>query len=487
MSERGDIGHSGRLKQRLGQRLSAQQIQLMQMVELPYGDFAQRIKQELEQNPALEEGSDDDPQADEIPEEPTEKLTEGELEMGDYADIDDVPDNVLRRYWADKTPGVEIPFSEEQTLQEHLREQVLLTNLDKTQQQIALFVIGSLDEDGYLRVPSESLVDDLYIFQGITVSSKELEVVIKAIQTLDPVGVAARSLSESLFLQLERKKETPAVQLAMRLVKNHFDAFAKKQFNQLIEATGATEEELRDATQLIGSLNPSPGLDYSTKLEDTFMTIIPDFRVTEVDGELEVTLYTAGIPEVRVSRGFEKSMSEYTGDLRTLPTDERATGRFVKEKIGEARWFVEMIRQRNNTLIETMIAIVDFQRDYFLTGDIRYLRPMILKDIADRVGYDISTISRVTSTKYVQTDFGTFSLKHFFSEGTIREDGEEVSTRHVRELLQELVRSEDKSAPLSDDALSSKLKEMGYSIARRTVAKYREQLNIPVARLRKEL
>lgn len=484
-------GSSGsRLKQKLGQKLSARQIQLMQMIELPLTDLSQRIKQELERNPALEEGSEEEPRQElELSQAEGEDtaLTSEEIELGDYADMDDVPDPLLRRYNQSSTPATEIPFSEEMSLQEHLREQLLFTDLNEREQQIALFVIGSLDEDGYLRLPEESLLDDLFIFQELDVSPAELRHVEETIQTLDPIGVGARSLAECLFLQLSRRSDTPAVQLAKELVQDHFELLANKQFGKLVEATGTTQEEIAEATQVIATLNPSPGLDYSTKLEDTLMTIIPDFEVRETEGELVVTLYTAGIPEVRVNRNFADQMSDYMGDLRKLPKEQREAGKFVKQKLDEARWFVEMIEQRNNTLMETMMAIVDYQRDYFLTGDIHYLRPMILKDIADRTGYDISTISRVTSTKFVQTDFGTFSLKHFFSEGTTREDGAEVSTRLIREILQEMINKEDKQNPLSDEALNKKLKEKGYSVARRTVAKYREQLKIPVARLRKEL
>lgn len=481
-------GSESKLTQKLSQNLSTWQIQLMQMVALPHAELAERIKQELIENPALEEGSTDHQDQETYEAELGELKTAAEIDMDNYMDPDDVPEATLKRYNSEKKAAFEIPFSEEPTLLEQLEEQLLMSSLSQEEQQIAMFIIGSLDDDGYLRRSLEGIVDDLAIYQGVYIEVDELERILRVIQTLDPPGVAARSLQECLLIQLKRSCTASPIQaLAIRVITDLFDAFSKKQFSKIQESTGATDEELKEASAMITSLNPTPGLDYTSKLEDTFMTVIPDFQVTESQGDLVVTLLSGDIPEVRISKSFEEQMQEYTGDLRKLSGDQKDAGRFIKQKIDDARWFVEMIKQRNNTLISTMLAIVDYQRDYFLTGDIHQLRPMILKDIAEITNYDISTISRVTSTKYVQTDFGLFPLKHFFSEGTMRDDGTEMSTRTVKELLADIIAGEDKRHPLSDEELRNKMKEHGYNVARRTVAKYRDMMNIPIARLRKEL
>ncbi|MDN4753742.1 RNA polymerase factor sigma-54 [Porphyromonadaceae bacterium W3.11] len=482
-------GSESKLTQKLSQNLSTWQIQLMQMVALPHAELAERIKQELIENPALEEGPADhqDQEENTYEAELGETKTAAEIDMDNYMDPDEVPDATLKRYNSEKKAAFEIPFSEDPTLLEQLEEQLLMSSLSHEDQKIARFIIGSLDDDGYLRRSLEGLVDDLAIYQGVYIEVQDLERILKVIQTLDPPGVAARSLQECLLIQLKRCTTSPIRDLAIRITSELFDLFSKKQFNKLQEVTGATDEELKEASAMITSLNPTPGLDYTSKLEDTFMTVIPDFQVTESQGDLVVTLLSGDIPEVRISKSFEEQMQEYTGDLRKLSGDQKDAGRFIKQKIDDARWFVEMIKQRNNTLISTMLAIVDYQRDYFLTGDIHLLRPMILKDIAEMTNYDISTISRVTSTKYVQTDFGLFPLKHFFSEGTMRDDGTEMSTRTVKELLADIIAGEDKRHPLSDEELRNKMKEHGYNVARRTVAKYRDMMNIPIARLRKEL
>lgn len=463
-----------KLKQRLSQNLSTWQIQVMGMVALPHAELAERVKQELIENPALEEGKEIDPEDQQL--EPTSDLSAEEMEMGDYADIDDVPEPTLRRYYEGQSVASEIPFSEEQSLQEHLLEQLPLTPLDEDEQKIARFIIGSLDEDGYLRRTLEGVSDDLAIYQGIEVEISELEKILKVIQELDPAGVGANSLQECLWLQLDRREKSPEVELALEIVQDYFDLFGRKQLDRLKEAVDASDEELRGATHLITTLNPTPGLDFSTKLHDTLMSVIPDFEVTEREGDLVVTLNNGGIPEVRVSKTFEQQMEGYKGEVN----------RFVKEKVESARSFVEMLKQRNNTLISTMMAIVELQRDYFLSGDISLLKPMILQDVADITGYDPSTISRVTNSKYAQTDFGIYSLKHFFSDGFIKDDGEEVTTHHLKDVMQRIIDEEDKREPLSDDALKDALQEEGFTIARRTVAKYRDSMNIPVARLRKE-
>ena len=477
-------GNKQKLKQR--QKLSARQIQLMQMVMLPQTELSQRIKQELERNPALEEGSEERDDYEELSD--TEERSPEEIDTGDYTDADDIPGSAYK--YGARSEGAsasEIPFADTPTLTEYLRRQLYMTDLDEDQRQIATFVIGSLEDDGYLRQTVEGLADDLAIYQGIYCTPDEVETVIEVIRTLDPAGVGASDLRDCLLLQLERHDpESDTVRLARRLLTDHFDLLSRRHYAALSETCDADDDQIREAIRLIVSLNPTPGLDFGTRMEGNAQTVIPDFIVTESNGDLIVTLNNGDIPEVRVNRQFEEEMSAYTGDLRGLPREQREAGKFVKGKLDAARTFVDMIRQRRETLMSTMMCIVDMQREYFLSGDISTLRPMILKDVADRIGYDISTISRVTSTKYVQTDFGTFPLRHFFSEGTIRDDGEEVSTRHVRQILREIIDEEDKRRPLSDEALSKALKEQGYDVARRTVAKYRDGMGIPVARLRKE-
>lgn len=482
MAERG--GNRQKLKQK--QKLSLRQIQLMQMVMLPQTELAQRIKQELERNPALEEGSEEEmPEYEELSE--VESPSSDSVDRDDYTDADEIPGSAYKRSGSsDGVSAGEIPFAETPTLQEYLRRQLYVTDLDDEQREIATFVIGSLEDDGYLRQTVEGLADDLAIYQGIYCSPEEVREVVEAIRHLDPAGVGARDLQDCLLLQLERRDESDTVRLARLLLRDHFDELSRRHYSALGESCEADDESIRAAIRLIVSLNPTPGLDFGTRMEENFQTVLPDFIVTESNGDLVVTLNSGDIPEVRVSRQFEEEMSDYTGDLRSMPKELRETGKFVKGKLDEARTFVSMIKQRRETLMSTMMCIVDMQREYFLSGDISTLRPMILKDVADRIGYDISTISRVTSTKFVQTDFGTFPLRHFFSEGTVRDDGEEISTRHVRQILREIIDEEDKHHPLSDEALSAALKEQGYDVARRTVAKYRDGMGIPVARLRKE-
>lgn len=476
-------GHSSKLKQKLSQNLSTWQIQVMNMVMLPHAELAERVKQELIENPALEEGHESDPE-ESVDSQTEETRSEEEISMDDYADVDDIPESTLRRYYEGQKGADEIPFAEEQSLQESLNEQLPLTELSERDQQIASFLVGSLDDDGYLRRSLLGISDDLAIYQGVEVSEAHLIYILSVVQSLEPTGVGARSLQECLLLQLERRKPTEEVQLARKLVRDHFDELTHKQIERLSESTGPNEESLRAAIRLITSLNPTPGLDFSSKLQDTLMTVIPDFEVTERGGELMVTLHSGDIPEVRVSHEFEEQLQQFT-QKEPKSKEERDASKFVKQKLDDARGFVEMIKQRNNTLITTMMAIVKLQRDYFLTGDVTLLKPMILQDVADIVGYDVSTISRVTSTKYVQTDFGIIPLKQLFSEGITNDEGDEVTTHSVKLLLKQMIEEEDKNNPLSDEALRRKLKAEGLSVARRTIAKYRDGLGIPIARLRK--
>lgn len=482
MSDRG----SSQLKQKLSQNLSTWQIQVMNMVMLPHAELAERVKQELIENPALEEGIPEESIHEQDETDGGDGLSAEELSMGDYADIDDVPETTLRRYYEGQKSPSDIPFAEEQSLQEALNSQLPLTPLNSEEQEIASFLVGSLDEDGYLRRSLQGISDDLAIYQGLDVPEEQLEYLLDIVQGLEPAGVGARSLDECLLLQLKRRKSTPEVRLARQLVQDHFEELSKKQLQKLAEKVGVEEEELMKAIQIITNLNPSPGLDFSSKLQDSLMTVVPDFEVTEQDGDLMVTLYNNDIPEVRVSRDFAEQLKEYTDGEEAKSEQDREVRRFVKQKLTDARGFVEMIKQRNNTMITTMMAIVELQRDYFLTGEIALLRPMILQDIADKVGYDVSTISRVTSSKYVQTDFGILPIKLLFSESITRDDGEEVTTRSVKALLKQLIDEEDKQEPLSDETLKYRLKSHGFDVARRTIAKYRDSMGIPIARLRKD-
>ncbi|MDD7438021.1 MAG: RNA polymerase factor sigma-54 [Bacteroidales bacterium] len=482
MSDRGN----NQLKQKLSQNLSTWQIQVMNMVMLPHAELAERIKQELIENPALEEGVSEEDHHENEDIESGDGLSAEELSMGDYADIDDVPETTLQRYYEGQRSPTDIPYAEEQSLQEVLNSQLPLTPLNSEEQLIASFLVGSLDEDGYLRRSLQGISDDLAIYQGVDVPEEQLEYILEVVQGLEPAGVGARSLDECLLLQLERRKSSKEIQLAKTLVKDYFEELSKKQLQKLAEKVGVEEEELIKAIQIITNLNPTPGLDFTSRLQDSLMTVVPDFEVTEQDGELIVTLYSGDIPEVRVSRAFEEQLKEYTEGDEAKTGEDREVRRFVKQKLSDARGFVEMIKQRNNTMITTMMAIVELQRDYFLTGDIALLRPMILQDVADKVGYDVSTISRVTSTKYVQTDFGVLPIKLLFSEGITRDDGEEVTTRSVKALLKKLIEEEDKQDPLSDETLKYRLKSHGFDVARRTIAKYRDSMGIPIARLRKD-
>lgn len=483
---------SHKLKQKQTARLTAKQIQLMQMIGLSNTEVEDRIQSELENNPALEEGEERD-YGEEVAEqiaaenEADRETPEDEMMLGDYATEDDIPAYKLKQVEEKQTPREEIPFAEASSLQEFLNEQIGFTKLNDEEVEIAEYIIGSLDEDGYLRRHPEALVDDLAIRLGIYTDRQTVDKVIEEIRKLEPAGIGAKDLQDCLLLQLKRKKKTDAVVLALEILQHHFKAFSYKHYEKLMTRLDVTDDQLREASRIITSLNPRPGLDFTTRLEDTLHTVIPDFLVEEQDGDLVVSLNSEGVPPVRVNTEFVRQMKEYSGDIRRVPESKKETAKFVKQKIDDAKWFVEALRQRQRTLIFTMQAIVEMQKAFFYTGDVALLKPLILQDVADVTGLDVSTISRVTSTKYVQTEFGIFSLKYFFSEGTVTDSGKEVSTRHVREVIAEIVDEEDKSSPLSDESISALLKERGYNVARRTIAKYRDQMNIPVARLRKEI
>lgn len=493
-----------RLQQKLLQKLSPQQILLMKLLQIPSIALEQRIKQEIEENPALDETADQDEMEDvqdeyeeiddseeplngEEVEEMEQTNGEDEFDFEDYlSDDDEIPNYKLN---ANNTSADderrEVPFVSGTTFQDMLISQLGLRDLTENQYQIALHIIGNLDDSGYLNRDILSMVDDLAFTQSLVTNKDDILFVLSQIQEFDPPGVGARNLQECLLIQLKRKEDqSPAIQLAIHLIDRYFNEFTKKHYDKILKKARITEDELKDAIEEILKLNPKPG----NSLSETTKTnhyILPDFIIYNNNGELELQLNSRNTPELRLNRTYVDMLEAYSNSKNKSKHKETLT--FVKQKIDSAKWFIDAIRQRQNTLQVTMEAIMNYQREYFLTGDETKLRPMILKDIAEIVNLDISTISRVANSKYVQTPFGTFLLKSFFSESMQTESGEEVSTREIKKILSDCIDVEDKSKPLTDEQLTKILKEKGYNIARRTVAKYREQLSIPVARLRKEL
>ncbi len=475
------------LAQRLEQRLSPQQIQLMKLLQVPTMELDQRIKQEIEENPALEEGIDyeeEDYEAQEDDYNDDENVIE--FDLSEYMD-DESPDykTQVSNYSKDDEDRV-VPLSGEQSFQDKLLEQLHLLDLDDIQFSIADVIIGNLDESGYLNRTIYALVDDLAFASNIYVTEQEVEAILKLVQELDPPGVGARDLRECLLLQLDRVHDGDITRFtAKKIVQNHFDEFIKKHYTKISEKLEIEEADLKDAIDVILKLNPKPGgsMKESTK---PLQQVTPDFTVYELEGQLELSINGRNAPDLKVSREYENMMRSYAEGSKVSKTDKEALT-FVKQKLDNAKWFIDAIKQRQQTLLLTMNAIMNYQRKYFLTGDETNLRPMILKDISELVGLDISTVSRVANSKYVQTNYGVFPLKYFFSESLAKENGEEVSTREVKKILLDAIEVEDKRNPLTDDQLVVVLKEKGYGIARRTIAKYREQLNVPVARLRKEL
>jgi RNA polymerase sigma-54 factor len=482
-----------KLQQKLVQKLSPQQIQLMKLLQVPGMALEQRIKQEVEENPALEEGAEEENSKendieDESINEDTDKTDseDDEFDFSDYLDEDDTP--YYKLAVNNSNPNEkreEIPFSVGVSFQEILMSQLGLEVLDDRQYIITSHIIGSIDESGYLRRDITAMVDDLAFSQNITTSSEEIFSLLKIIQDFDPAGVAARNLQECLLIQLKRKDlKAKVIDNAILIVEKYFDAFAKKHYEKIIKKLNISEKELRLAIDEILKLNPKPGNSLTKDFADNHY-IIPDFIInnpSEADGNLELTLNSKDIPDLRINKTYLNMLKTYSKDK----TNKDAL-LFIKQKIDSAKWFVDAINQRQKTLYITMNAMMNYQKEYFLSGDDTKLRPMILKNIAEIVNLDISTISRVASSKYVQTPFGTFLLKKFFSESMQTVSGKEVSTREVKKILQNCVDAENKKKPVTDEKLAMILKEKGYNIARRTVAKYREQLSIPVARLRKEL
>lgn len=475
------------LAQKLEQRLSPQQIQLMKLLQVPTMELEQRIKQEIEENPALEEGVEliEEDFANE--EDYTEELDAStDFDLSEYMD-DDSPDyktQVNNRSNDDEEYFV--PLSGEQSFQEKLIEQLHLLDLDDTQFSIADVIIGNLDESGYLNRTVFALVDDLAFSANIYVTENQVEEVLSLVQELDPAGVGARDLRECLLLQLKRTQSGDITRFtAKKIVEDHFEEFIKKHYDKIQLKLEIEDQDLKEAIDEILKLNPKPGGSMKESAKP-MQQITPDFTIIEFEGKLELSIHGRNAPDLKVSREYENMLRGYSEGAKTSKSDKEAVS-FVKQKLENAKWFIDAIKQRQNTLFVTMSAIMNYQRAFFLTGDETNLRPMILKDIAELVGLDISTVSRVANSKYVQTNYGIYSLKYFFSESMSKDTGEEVSTREVKKILSEAIQSEEKNRPLTDDKLTLILQEKGYNIARRTVAKYREQLNYPVARLRKEL
>lgn len=490
------------LQQKLLQKLSPQQIQLMKLLQVPTANLEERIKEELEENPALEvtEENYDDRYDEEARDEFSDSSEDdfekdGSVDEYDNIDIsdyvhdgdDEVGDYRLRGdNYSESDEQKTVPHRVEKTFHESLLDQLGMLPVDDRLRKVAEQIIGSLDDDGYLRREITAIVDDLAFRQGIDATEEEIEELIKQIQLFDPPGICCRNLQECLLLQLERQhREGKNVEKAIDVLRRYFDEFTKKHYEKIQRGLNLTDEDLKDVINQIIKLNPKPGGTVG-EVNKAESYVIPDFFILNSSGKLELSLNSKNAPDLRISEGYRDMLKEYDKGSKKDKRQKEAV-LFIKQKIDAAKWFIDAIKQRQNTLISTMHSIMDYQHDFFLTGDETTLRPMILKDIAERTGLDISTVSRVANSKFVQTEFGTYRLKFFFSESLSTESGEEVSTREVKKILSDLVEQEHKKKPLSDERLTELLQEKGYNIARRTVAKYREQLNIPVARLRKEL
>ena len=475
------------LAQKLQQKLSPQQIQLMKLVQLPTQSLEARIKQEIEENPALQEGkekAEDNFENDDSDEREVRDSME-EINWDDYLGDDDTPDYKTKaNNYSSDDELYEAPVIVNESFHDSLISQLRLRDLNTEELELATYLVGTIDDDGLLRRELIDIVDDLAFSQGLFTEEKELRRLLEIIQDLDPPGVGGRDLRECLILQLERKRPSFKVNLALSILEDNYDSFVKRHYQKLMDRLGVNEDELRDAIEEIGRLNPKPG--GSSNLSRPTENVIPDYNLQIVDEELELTLNGRNAPELSLSNQYREMLEHYKASKEKNKAEKEAA-LFVKQKLDSAKWFIDAIVQRQQTLMLTMQSILNYQRDYFLTGDERKLRPMILKDIAEEIGMDISTVSRVASNKYIQTPYGTFLIKRFFSESMTNADGEEVSTREIKKILEDTVAEENKRKPMTDDALAKILKEKGYPIARRTVAKYREQLDIAVARMRKEL
>jgi RNA polymerase sigma-54 factor len=481
------------LQFKLSQKLSPQQIQLMKLIQLPTQAFEQRLKQELEENPALEGGKEDtqndlDADFDNSAEDynDNETINAEDINVDEYLSDDEIPDyrTQANNYSSDDDEKT-MPYAAGTSFTQHLINQLNTYRLSDEERDVAEFLVGSVDESGYIRRELSDIMDDLAFTQNVYTTEENIENVLKIVHQLDPAGVGSRNLQECLSIQLHRKEKTADIELAIDIIDRAFDQFTKKHYKKLLQKFDITEIQLKDAISEIEHLNPKPGGSYAGN-NRIVEHVVPDFAIKIVDGELELTLNGRNAPELHVSREYNNMLKGYK-DSKDKSKSQKDAVLFIKQKLDAAKWFIEAIKQRQQTLFVTMSAIMHYQKDYFLTGDERNLKPMILKDIADEINMDVSTVSRVANSKYVDTPYGTKLIKEFFSESMKNDQGEDVSTREIKKLLETVIEEENKKKPLTDENLASILKEKGYPIARRTVAKYREQLDIPVARLRKKI
>ena len=482
------------LQFKLSQKLSPQQIQLMKLIQLPTQAFEQRLKQEMEENPALESGKDsldeinddfDDAYGDDYDNE-GDAINTDDINVDEYLSDDEIPEYRLQASnYSEDDEQKKIPYASGTSFHQDLTNQLNTFSLNDEEFNIAEFLVGSIDESGYIRRSIPDIVDDLAFTQNTYTDEAKVEKILHIVHQLDPAGVGARNLQECLLIQLERKEHNPKIELAIKIIDKSFEQFTKKHYKKLLQKYNVSEEELKAAILEIERLNPKPGGSYSGN-NRIVEHIVPDFTIRIADGELELTLNGRNAPEMHVSREYNNMLKGYK-ESKDKSKSQKEAVLFIKQKLDAAKWFIDAIRQRQQTLYITMNAIMLHQEEYFLTGDERKLKPMILKDIADKIGMDVSTVSRVANSKYVDTPYGTKLIKDFFSESMKNEEGEDVSTREIKKILEIVIDEESKRKPLTDDKLASILKDKGYPIARRTVAKYREQLNIPVARLRKQI
>ena len=471
------------LKLKLSQKLSPQQIQLMKLIQLPTLDFEQKIQREIEENPALEQGQNS---SDENNDEGQDDYSDSDdLNIDDYINYDDTPSYKLSSNNSRNQEDKNIPFASGISFTQHLLTQLKPISLSEKKMKIAEFLVGSIDESGYIRLDTDEIIDDLAFTQNLIVSNDELEEVLKIVQEFDPPGVGALSLQNCLILQLKRKKSSDSIDLAIEIIENSFEQFSKKHFEKLMNKYSINEEQLKEVITIISKLNPKPGGSYSGGGKP-IEQVIPDFKISIENNELILELNYRNSPTLNISRDYDEMLRGYKLE-KNKSKSQREAIQFIKQKLDSAKWFIDAVKQRQQTLFITMQAIMNYQKEYFITGDERKIKPMILKDIANEIEMDISTISRVANSKYVDTPYGTKLLKEFFSESMKTTSGEEISTIEIKKILEKIISNENKRKPETDEKLVKLLNEKGYKIARRTVAKYREQLNIPVARLRKEI
>ena len=477
--------------QQLLQTLSPQQILVVKLLELPTMELEERVRAEILDNPALEEGREPSEQdhADELDTDFSEEnlYTNEDISLGDYRTEDDIPDYKLQEHNRSKGEvPEEIPFSDSVSFYEMLLEQLRMQHLTEEEETIAEYLIGSLDDDGMLRKGPDTLINELILYRGIYIDAQEIERILSIIQDFDPAGIGARSLQECLLLQLKRKPNTPLKKIEVEIIEKCCDDFTRKNKEKIMQRLDISEETYDEAVNELVKLNPRPGSSLGDIVGKNFQQIIPDFLVeAEEDGSINLTLNNGNVPELRLSREFNEMLEEHTTNKENQSKDSRDAFLFLKQKVDAAQGFINAIKQRQQTLVTTMQAIIDLQRPFFLEGDETLLKPMVLKDVAEKAKLDVSTVSRVSNSKYVQTNYGVFPLRFFFSDGYTTEEGEELSIREIKQLLKECVEHENRECPYNDDELADILREKGYPIARRTIAKYRQQLNIPTARLRR--